>query len=355
MRSFSTLLIRADATNRIGTGHAMRSIALAQAWQVAGGAVVLAMAPGATALHARLVAENITVYVLDGIEPGSTADAAWTASLADTLGARWVIADGYHFGSAFQHTIVEAGLRLLIVDDYGHAQYYAADLVLNQNLYANASYYEQRKASTRLLLGPYYTLLRKEFLQWQTWQRTIPPVARRILVTFGGSDPDNVTLCAIEALQLLAAAKLDVCVVVGAANDSRAQLEEAVERSPVAIKLLTAVQDMPTLMAWADLAVTSTGSTCWELAFMGVPIVGTILAENQRYIAESLAEAGIAINAGWHTELATEQLANIIISLHTAAPTRRQMSEQGRAIFDGGGAQRVIDTMCEIEQGTLVL
>ena len=40
-----TLLIRADANTHIGTGHVMRCLALAQAWQDNGGTVTFLMAP----------------------------------------------------------------------------------------------------------------------------------------------------------------------------------------------------------------------------------------------------------------------------------------------------------------------
>ena len=50
---YGNLVIRADAGARIGIGHVMRSLALAQAWQDAGGDVTFVMAQEASA--ARLL------------------------------------------------------------------------------------------------------------------------------------------------------------------------------------------------------------------------------------------------------------------------------------------------------------
>ena len=54
--------------------------------------------------------------------------------------------------------------------------------------------------------------------------------------------------------------------MAGASNPHRAELEAAVERSGAAIRLLSAVTDMPGLMAWADVAVAAGGTTAWERA-----------------------------------------------------------------------------------------
>ena len=59
-----TLLVRADSTAAIGSGHVMRCLALAQGWQDAGGNVTFAAASLGDTLHRRLVDEGVVVHRL---------------------------------------------------------------------------------------------------------------------------------------------------------------------------------------------------------------------------------------------------------------------------------------------------
>jgi spore coat polysaccharide biosynthesis predicted glycosyltransferase SpsG len=94
-------------------------------------------------------------------------------------------------------------------------------------------------------------------------------------------------------------------------------------------------------MAWADVAVTAAGSTCWELAFMGVPMVTLVLAENQVRIAASLSAAGAAVSAGWANDVEPGAMAAAIDAMVSSRQAREQMSRCGRDLVDGLGAERV--------------
>jgi UDP-2,4-diacetamido-2,4,6-trideoxy-beta-L-altropyranose hydrolase len=322
----------------------MRCLALAQAWQDAGGRVVFLMAMETPALEARLRSEGMEVIHLP-VQPGSTDDAIRTADFAHQVGADWVVVDGYHFGADYQRIIKDSGLRLLFIDDNGHAGHYSADLVLNQNIHAHEGLYPNREPYTRLLLGTRYVLLRREFLKWRGWKREIPEVARKVLVTMGGSDPDNVTLKVVQALQQVDMDGLEATVVVGGSNPHYEELQSAVQDSRFPIRLESNVVDMPELMAWADVAVSAGGSTSWELAFMGVPTLVLILASNQRPIAECLDAVGVAINLGWYADVSPKEMAQVVMQLLKAPRTRAEMSQRGRRLVDGVGSDRVLQAL----------
>ncbi len=185
-----------------------------------------------------------------------------------------------NFDVEYQKIIKESGFSLLFIDDYGHADHYYADIVLNQNIYADMSFYQYYEPYTRFLLGTKYALIRKEFLKWSGWHRDIPEVARKILVTFGGSDPDNVTHKVIEAVRTVDLDGLEVKVVVGGANPHFDLIYETV-KDLSNFTLIKNTENMSELVAWADIAISAGGSTCWELFFMGIPSIIIPIAENQ--------------------------------------------------------------------------
>jgi len=341
------LLIRADASIDIGTGHVMRCLALAQSWQEQGGQAIFVFANKSAALEDRLLLEGMQVIYLS-VEAGSSEDAKQTGDFARKFNTQWIVVDGYQFGTEYQKNIKNFGLNLLFIDDYGHADHYYADLVLNQNISANIDLYPSREIYTKLLLGTQYILLRREFWQWRGWQRETKAIANNLLITLGGSDPDNVTLKVLQALRLIRSNNLEIIIVIGGSNPHFEILQNKIADSNLIISLKQNVHNMPELMAWADLAISAGGSTCWELAFMGLPSIVITLADNQIAIAEHLGKVKMAVNLGWHEKIATEDLATSISKLLRSNNLRKNMSQLGQILIDGFGSNKVTSKMGEL-------
>jgi UDP-2,4-diacetamido-2,4,6-trideoxy-beta-L-altropyranose hydrolase len=338
------LLIRADASVAIGTGHVMRCLALAQAWQDTGGRVIFALAAGAEEVEERLRAEGAAVVRVSG-ELGSGEDASETAQLCAKYRADWLILDGFHFSQAYRESVKTDASRFLLLDDYGERGPYKCDLVLNTNPYALDAMYPKREEQTCFLLGPKYALLRREFLRSPMRSPDVPATASRVLITFGGADPHNVTLRVVEALQEVSDVQLDITLVVGASNPHLASLRAAVERSFHVVRLLSNVDNMPQVMTQAELAISAGGGTCYELAIMQVPMFLIAMARNHERTVEAYGQARAALAAGWFETLARESLAASLRALIGDPRLRKELVENARRMVDGRGAQRVVEAM----------
>lgn len=351
--SEDTLVIRADASARIGTGHIMRCFALAQAWQLEGGRVVFLSHCESDALRQRIADAGMEFIPVAQSHPDSQ-DLETTLEVLRTqpTGTRinrqskiesptWLVLDGYHFDPIYQQAIQAAECRLLIVDDMAHLPAYHADILLNQNLGAEKLKYNC-DPGTALLFGSRYILLRQEFLAWRGWQREIPDMARKVLVTMGGGDSDNVTLKVIHALDQVQVDGLETVVAVGSGNPHYEILQSAIRNLKSNIRLECNASNMPELMAWADLAITAGGSTCWELAFMSVPSLVLAIAKNQLGVVKQLEILGTAVNLGWHQEVTSSQIARSLIGLLASPERRTALAYRSHAQVDGDGVDRVL-------------
>jgi UDP-2,4-diacetamido-2,4,6-trideoxy-beta-L-altropyranose hydrolase len=339
-----TLVVRADTSVAIGTGHVMRCLALAQAWRDAAGRVVFATNDLSPGIEQLLRSEQVEIVKFNST-PGSAQDASQLEELSRAHHADWVVVDGYQFSAEYQRKLKDAGLKVLFIDDNGHATHYFANLVLNQNAHACQDRYESRTPQTRLLLGPRFALLRREFQAWRQWKREMGPVARKVLVTMGGSDPENITAIVIRALQMASIESLEAKVVVGAANPNIESSERAAGQSQRDISVLRNVTNMPELMAWADVAISGAGSTCWEMCLLGLPAILIDLAENQRTVAKELDRRGIAVHLGSVGDVTPEKIASKLRWLLDSIETRTALSMRARELVDGKGAERVVSAM----------
>jgi UDP-2,4-diacetamido-2,4,6-trideoxy-beta-L-altropyranose hydrolase len=341
------LAIRADANAAIGAGHVMRSIALADAWRRAGGDVLLfTVAPPRFACDAA-ARRGLTVRTHESADAAKNALIAWAR---ENAGA-WVAFDSYEPGGDAHRSIRAAGARLLVVDDCAAGAEFDCDILLNQNIGADALGY-RLAPGTRTCFGPRFALLRGEFLNLHR-DRQFDVPASRIVITFGGADVHN-QAARVAAIVAALPAPLDATVVTGQAHPHEAS--EIAPREGVRIRWQAPTDDMAPLLAQADLAICAAGSTCWELAHLGVPALTLVVAANQMGVAAGLHDAGVIRSLGWFDHVSDTDVALAIETLRRD-DRRAEMSRRGRALVDGRGADRVVEAMTRAasSRGTVAL
>jgi UDP-2,4-diacetamido-2,4,6-trideoxy-beta-L-altropyranose hydrolase len=333
-----SVIFRADANAEIGLGHVMRMSSLAaecrkNGWQTQ----FCGNMP--ERLSATLAADGHDLLPVETTEAGEPEPGLLNAIHAANT-RPWVVLDGYGFDEAYQQRIFAEGARVMVMDDHCHLPSYATDLLVNQNAGAERFPYILSRDG-HLLCGTPYVLLRKEFTRWSAWQREYPSVGRRLLLTVGGADPEGLTLDWLAALESHCGDALEIHLIAGTDNPRQQDLESLARRSRHRITISLLVDDMASLMTWADVALTAGGSTLWESAFMSMPAVVVCLADNQRGGTTAVADAGAAVFLGERDVVALEQMAAKVFQLVGDQSARAGMGLAGRKLVDGRGAQRV--------------
>lgn len=336
------LMVRVDANPSVGAGHFMRCLALVEAWRDRGNRSIIVTSHISHSLHRRADMRMIEFVEVE-VVPGSNADVQSIVNLTQRHSPAWVVLDGYSFDMHFQQDVKDAGHhKLLVIDDVAHLSSYVAHALLNQNPFASSEMYSTSKVE-RFLLGPKYALLRSEFKNRQR-SHSASKYSMNILVTFGGADEANVTETVLRGLRALNG-RFQVKVVVGPLNPHRERLQATSEELGLSCTWVTHSSFMPEAMQWADLAITGSGSTCWELAYLGIPMVCVVVADNQRGIASHLAQIGAALDAGPREDLHPDDISRLVGGLLVDPSRLGQMGRRGRHLVDGRGSSRVVGEM----------
>ena len=282
--------------------------------------------------------------VAANVTDGQTA----TTSLPETiarLDPQWIILDNYEFNAADQRAVRATGRQLLVIDDTHHLKAYHADMILNPNVGAESLIYRGSPVGRRLL-GSDFAMVAPDVRMQSPAHRSVAKVAKRVLVTTGGGNPNGAREIILAALALVEVDPLDIAVVVSAVEG---EVDISLPKDTChRFTIQRAPSDLAKLMAESDLAISTAGVTLQELAYLGVPTLAVIAADNQEPSAKEFAKAGAVELAGRVETLQPSVFARQIAKLVADSSKRRTMRERGQQLIDGRGAERVARAMRDV-------
>lgn len=247
----------------------------------------------------------------------------------------WLIVDHYALDKSWETQLRAYVDKIMVIDDLVD-QPHDCDLLLNQNLHNNleARYEGLLPDHCQKLLGPEFAMLRPEFRETRKNLRDRDGSINRIMIFFGGGDPNKETVKALEAIRLLNRPDIVVDVVVGSANPYTEEIKQVCNKLPNA-RFYSQVDNMAQLMADADLAIGAGGSTTWERCFLGLPSITLVIAQNQLEASRNVAALGATWNLGWGSDISVEELA---IAIRRAVDNPNDVKKMGLAATQIMGA-----------------
>jgi UDP-2,4-diacetamido-2,4,6-trideoxy-beta-L-altropyranose hydrolase len=331
-------IFRCDASPRIGAGHVMRCLALAEELGDIGWCVRFVVGNETISTVPPLARRGVGVRVLHN------ADELEVLREEASGQAELLVVDHYQRDATFEHACRTFVKKILVLDD-ATGRNHDCDFLVDAAASGPDAYAGNVPASARVMAGPAYALLRRSFLAHRetALARRDGRSVKEILVSCGATDPDNVTAAVLDGLDDLAG-EIPTTVVLS----SRAPHIDAVrKRLRGKAQLLLDVEDMAELMTNADLAIGAAGSTAYERAVLGLPSILVTVAENQREIAGLMTGAKAAADGGAVDSGLSIRLRELTADLLKDGAARRNMAAAASALVDGRGAVRIALAMLD--------
>jgi len=315
------ICIRADGGSSIGMGHIMRTLVLARELRKKHNVFYTCKADDP--LTDKYYA-GIDFIAKQGFKVVKIDEKEIIKDLKN-IKSDCIITDSYDVDEEYFNALKRIFRISGCFDDEKICEYYNVDFLINQNAYAFTFDYHVNK-DTDLILGNKYIILREEF-------RNIPaPVINKdikdIMITVGGSDNTNITG---EIINSLKNSNFNMHVVIG---PSFKHYDELKKNENERIRFYFNPK-MSVLMTKCDIAISSCGSTLYELAACGTPTIGIVIVDNQLMAAEYMSKSGSIIYS---------DINDLLFSIEELTYEQRKvMSISGKKLVDGLGVFRIID------------
>ncbi|KAB8135352.1 UDP-2,4-diacetamido-2,4,6-trideoxy-beta-L-altropyranose hydrolase [Gracilibacillus oryzae] len=293
------VIIRADASSEMGTGHVMRCLVLGKDLVEFGADVAFICRKLPGNLIEKIENDGFPVYEVSDDRDGAES----TAILSTFPMVDWLIVDHYELDRVWEEKVKHLAGHLLVIDDLADRPH-LCDVLVDQNYFPHQEkrYESLVSEHTVKLLGICYLLLRHEFRQ--TERKRQGPV-KKVLLSFGGSDPTNETMKALEAIAAIPEIEIDV--IIGAANPYYQELKAYCEKQQN-IQIHYQINYLARLMSEADIAIGAGGTTTWERIYMLLPTLTIETAANQSEILAQVAKEGLVCHLGKSEQVTSKQI-----------------------------------------------
>ena len=348
-------VFRVDASLKIGSGHVMRCLALANTLKNNHFIVEFICRKLDGNLINRICEEGFKVHEL---QPGSDNNTDHKLEYSSWLGVSqkqdaeecikilnnesvdWIVVDSYALDKDWHSSLKPFCSRLMVIDDLANRNY-QCDILLDQTFGREKTDYINRTPSNcQSLVSSKYALLRPEFadLRLESLARRKHSKLSHLLINMGGIDIANITERILDHLKISDLKKeLNITIIMGENSPHLHSVRNKAAELKQKTKVLVGVKNMAKIMTSADIAVGASGSTTWERCCLGLPSIQLVMSTNQEYLAQILHNNNII--------KLVQEVKEVSCLLESSQEWMKDAGNLSAEICDGLGTNRVLNKM----------
>lgn len=336
-----TLIVRADASPRIGMGHIGRCCSISQAFHMRGWNVIFCTANDYA--NEFIKKFGFMTHVMNTDYSNVLTEKTKFDEFLKQNNADLVLVDSYYIDDEYL-TWIQSICPVMFIDGLYRCR---ANLfsVLNYNAGASIDEYSVRFSGldTLQLIGLKYIPLRAEFRNGST--RVLDPKIKHLLITTGATDKYEMVPFLLKKFIDSSSFAKDVIidVVIGKFFDNVNEIKRISHQSSN-IVLHYDVENMTELMSVSDVCISAAGTTVYELLSQGVPsiIFGfNEVQESVKRLEPSIIWSGNLFNTEKNTVV--EQIVLNTLELVKDDKRRADLTRNAIELVDGQGVFRIVD------------
>ncbi|WP_397600375.1 UDP-2,4-diacetamido-2,4,6-trideoxy-beta-L-altropyranose hydrolase [Silvanigrella sp.] len=311
------IAFRVDGSYKIGSGHFMRSIVLAQELRKKIDPEIIFISykhiDNFNHIPEKFGFKSIS-FAING-DWSQDKDAEYLLEGFKGEFFDYIIIDNYDLDNIWELKIKKICKKILVIDDLANRKH-SCDYLLDQNYVDNflTRYNGLINPNCDIFLGTKYVLLRDEFLEIKNKSKIRNHGLKSLLISFGGSDPKNLTIKILNIIKNINYTFESIDVVIGSKFHELKILNNLCDSIPNS-KIHIDTNHISKLMLEADLCIGAGGTTSWERCFLKLPSLIISVADNQIEISKSLHQIGAAYYFGNESENVYNQLKDYLIKL----------------------------------------
>ncbi|MZH05309.1 MAG: hypothetical protein F3743_07890 [Nitrospinae bacterium] len=305
-----------------GLGHLIRQIHIARELRKQN-ADIFFYIPGFSTAEDILKKHNFSYQAVEDFCSASTTK----TDKSDTT-----ILDIHDTSSSLIQNLKKRSKKIISFEDHGEGRN-QVDLLIDCNLIPEDS--KSVTSNTRPLFGLPYSVLAPEFENFHLENRSFSEKIQSLLITFGGTDPNNITLDLARRIP----SEIKTTAIAGPGFQNMNALQE-INTSHICI--VQNVQNMASMLFNHDAVFCSGGVTLHEAMCVGTPAFVISQVEHQEEKARSVENLGAAINLGKANTWDKNRLPEVF---NLGKNDLQKMSTAGKSQIDGKGLKRIVEAI----------